>query len=401
MADADAIFIVRMIEAELRAPQNVSKMTRPPPPVIVEISLDSNHHFLPLPPTKKLDVDEEESDTDEEDEAEEELQVQTSQKGIKGVLSGLLAKKKKKPAKGTLARGSGRGAAAAAAADSLLDGGSDFLRQPRFASGQLFVSSIVTSLAVNTYYNPTLAELIVAMIDAQIVMLEVGPGWHEECFYDYFMYVLNKRELLAIGIYRKTSVVSTDTKKKTLKGGRRKQGAKTNSHIKLIPDHYVYSSPAAKDTVLTSQDAVLCIMKKDWTGTPQRYGPQLRDYGAMPQGQFGQSNMTNSLVHGASPQQSFMGTQSTELSTTGNAVRSPGHQVVAIADENQSPQTSGYLAVPQQQPGAPNWTMVREQAGSVAVGGPQPLPPPPGVKEPLPLSAPTLPGIPKGVSRIG
>jgi hypothetical protein len=257
------------------------------------------------------------------------------------------------------------------------------------------VSSIVTSLAVNTYYNPTLAELIVAMIDAQIVMLEVGAGWHEECFYDYFMYVLNKRELLAIGIYRKTSAISSqNAKRKTIKGNRKQQGPKTNSHIKMIPDHYVYSSPAAKDTVLTSQDAVLCIQRKDWTGTPQRYGPQLRyDFPAQ-QSPFGQSAL------GASPQQSFMGT-GTELSTTGNAVRSPSHATVAITDENQPPQASGYLAVPQQQPGAPNWTMVREQQGSVAVGGPQPNPPPPGVKEPLPLPIQTMPGIPQGISRIG
>merc|ERR1719235_2168168 len=71
MADADAIFIVRMIEAELRSPQNVNmREGRPPPPVTVEITLDSNHHFLPMPKMNPGEGGVEE-DEDEGDEVEE------------------------------------------------------------------------------------------------------------------------------------------------------------------------------------------------------------------------------------------------------------------------------------------------------------------------------------------
>merc|ERR1719191_2570714 len=95
---------------------------------------------------------------------------------------------------------------AAADAQQASDAAAEYLRQPRYACGQLFVSSIVTSLAVNSFYNPSLAHMIEGMIDAQIVMVDVGKGWHREPFYDFYRHVLANRDLLAIGIFRKVLI---------------------------------------------------------------------------------------------------------------------------------------------------------------------------------------------------
>merc|ERR1719321_2638404 len=175
---------------------------------------------------------------------------------------------------------------AAADAQQAADASSEYLRQPRYACGQLFVSSIVTSLAVNSFYNPSLAHMIEGMIDAQILMVDVGKGWHREPFYDFYRHVLENRDLLAIGIFRKVSVGSKPTSafneaakaKERLQGKKKK---KAKSIFALLPDNYVFSSPPAKTAFLTQDDTVICIMKKDWSKIPERYGPQLRsmDYG--------------------------------------------------------------------------------------------------------------------------
>merc|ERR1719258_841501 len=56
--------------------------------------------------------------------------------------------------------------------------------------------------------------------------------------------------------------------------GKKKKKAK--SVFALLPDNYVFSSPPAKSAFLTQDDTVICIMKKDWSKIPERYGPQLR-----------------------------------------------------------------------------------------------------------------------------
>merc|ERR1719487_2929148 len=170
---------------------------------------------------------------------------------------------------------------AAADAQQASDAAAEYLRQPRYACGQLFVSSIVTSLAVNSFYNPSLAHMIEGMIDAQILMVDVGKGWHREPFYDFYRHVLENRDLLAIGIFRKVMVeggtksgFSEANKAKERMQGKKKKKAK--SVFALLPDNYVFSSPPAKSPNLTQDDTVICIMKKDWSKIPERYGPQLR-----------------------------------------------------------------------------------------------------------------------------
>jgi hypothetical protein len=404
MADADAIFIVRMIEAELRAPQNIKlRDGRPPPPVTVEITLDSNHHFLPMP---KMAGENEEVPEDEEDDEDDlvsnvdEFSVQPKKTSKFARLMRKLRGKgddvvKKTGSSNDVAKAADPGKqksarTAAADAQQLADVASEYLRQPRYACGQLFVSSIVTSLAVNSFYNHSLAHMIEAMIDAQILMVDVGKGWHREPFYDFYKHVLENRDLLAIGIFRKVMIDNKPNSgfqeaskaKEKLMGKKRK---KKNSIFALMPDNYVFSSPPAKGTFLTMHDTVICVMKKDWSKIPERYGPQLRsmNYGK-------HANLSKSANQGL---QMSMGMSQnlSQAQTTANSLALSGgnNSMNTSASQQMVPAggAAGAMAMnnshhpPSTQP-AGQWSTLRETSGSAAVGGPMALPPPPGVKGP-------------------
>jgi hypothetical protein len=406
MADADAIFIVRMIEAELRSPQNTMlREGRPPPPVTVEITLDSNHHFLPMP---KMGGIEDGIMEDDEDEEEDELTATnvveevgkepkpTSKfarllRMIRGRAKAV--KKKTAPSSSEPAKpdATTKKSARSAAADAqqLQDqAGADYLRQPRYACGQLFVSSIVTSLAVNSFYNPSLAHMIEGMIDAQIVMVDVGKGWHREPFYDFYKHVLENRDLLAIGIFRKVMVekgpaggFSESSKAKERLQGKKKKKAK--SIFALLPDNYVFSSPPAKSANLTQDDTVICIMKKDWSKIPDRYGPQLRSMDYKKHGNLKNTAMALQGASGMNQTQSSGNAASFAIGngTGGTMNTTANSQMVANGNTTATTMSStAHHPPPQQAVGT--WSAMRENAGSSAVGGPLALPPPPGVKGP-------------------
>jgi hypothetical protein len=282
--------------------------------------------------------------------------------------------------------------ARSAAADAQMtnDASTEYLRQPRYACGQLFVSSIVTSLAVNSYYNPSLAHMIEGMIDAQIVMVDVGKGWHREPFYDFYKHVLENRDLLAIGIFRKVMVDNKQAsgfqeanKAKERLMGKKKKKAK--SIFALMPDNYVFSSPPAKSSFLTQDDTVICIMKKDWSKIPERYGPQLRamDYrkhgNLQKQAQQGLNMLQPSNMSQASMTQSSMAISNAKSMSA--AMNTTQNSMVLAGD----PMAQNALMNAHLPPGATptgTWSAMRETAGSAAVGGPLALPPPPGVKGP-------------------
>jgi hypothetical protein len=401
MADADAIFIVRMIEAELRSPQNIMlREGRPPPPVTVEITLDSNHHFLPMPKMGGVEdqIDpEDEEDDDEEEEltatvVDEAVQPKNTSKfaKLKRLIRGRAQAVKKKTggsSEPTKPDSSTKKSARSAAADAAMasDSAQDYLRQPRYACGQLFVSSIVTSLAVNSFYNPSLAHMIEGMIDAQILMVDVGKGWHREPFYDFYRHVLENRELLAIGIFRKVSVGSKPSSayneaskaKERLQGKKKK---KAKSIFALLPDNYVFSSPPAKTSFLTQEDTVICIMKKDWSKIPERYGPQLR---SMNYGKHDHLRKAGMQIQGAMGATQSSGSQGFAMASTGmtGMAANTASTTQMVPSGNVTATTMGNTAH-HPPPAGPTgtWSALRENAGSAAVGGPTALPPPPGVK---------------------
>merc|ERR1719161_1483634 len=89
---------------------------------------------------------------------------------------------------------------------------SEYYRQPRFACGRLFVSNVVTSLVVNTFYNQSLAQLVGAMVSAQVSTVAVPREWEGKSYMEYFDYLLWEKQLMAIGIFRRAQGALTEAK---------------------------------------------------------------------------------------------------------------------------------------------------------------------------------------------
>merc|ERR1719321_816664 len=115
-------------------------------------------------------------------------------------------------------------------------------------------------------------------------MIDVGRGWNEESYYDLFQFVLEQRDLLPIGIYRRAAL-PVGTKTEAADQKKRKDKLRAQAQARLAgkrisggqrqepPDYYVYSAPTARSTFVTEMDQIICIMRKDWTGVPTRYSP--------------------------------------------------------------------------------------------------------------------------------
>ncbi|KAF4667502.1 Calcium-activated potassium channel subunit alpha-1 [Perkinsus olseni] len=136
----------------------------------------------------------------------------------------------------------------------------EYFRQPRFACGQLYVGSVVTSLVANTFYNPSLAQLVQQMISSRILMVILPTAWAGRSYLDLFQHLILDRNLLAIGLFRTAEPASvrptsagaastgTDTRPNTSSS----QESQYRSHS------YVYTAPTAM-TLLVETDQILCV----------------------------------------------------------------------------------------------------------------------------------------------
>jgi hypothetical protein len=138
----------------------------------------------------------------------------------------------------------------------------EYYRQPRYATGQLFVGNVVTSLVVNTYFNASLWELVHQMIKAEVVMVRLPSDWEGKSYYEYFDKLLREDELMAVAIYRRAS--AHKGKKAQQKKGRRWS--------------YVFTAPPAKETHMQRGDKVICFGKDHQGGAaPVRQKAQEED----------------------------------------------------------------------------------------------------------------------------
>jgi hypothetical protein len=124
---------------------------------------------------------------------------------------------------------------------------SDYFRQARFASGQLFVSSLVTSLVVNTLFNPSLALLVQEMVSAQVVLAAAPKEYVGKSYLELFKCLLLKQNLVAMGLYRRSESFAHDL------------GHPRTRNSKVLDHFYMFTAPPAKDTIVKATDRVLCI----------------------------------------------------------------------------------------------------------------------------------------------
>ncbi|KAF4678317.1 Calcium-activated potassium channel subunit alpha-1 [Perkinsus chesapeaki] len=221
MVDAEAIFTVRLIENHL--PRDSETV------VVVELVFDENYHYLPQ--SSRLtgrpvshDSDHRASSTDSSS-SDEECDRRGSGHRETGFFRGSLRQFKRsktcrastiimrmiltvqltihtsitlkirpKPQKCAPQRTIGN--------RQRLAQPEEYFRQPRFACGQLFVGSVVTSLVANTFYNPSLALLVQQMISSRILMVLLPSAWAGRAYLDLFQHLILDRNLLAIGLFR-------------------------------------------------------------------------------------------------------------------------------------------------------------------------------------------------------
>lgn len=237
--DFEVICCTRLVESQLPVGS--------PTLVLSDIVVDSNHPFLPLPG----------------------LQGQTKEVQPRG-------------AQGE--RTSGRHSKKEVAVKRPKQKLEEYYVQPRFAAGRLFAGGTTfASLAANTFYNPTLIDLVSTMVTTHIRMVKLPHSWEGKSYFELFDFLLWKEKLLAIGIYRtaevttggdeddedrrgsKQGLVVGQARRKSLLGSsemavRASRLTDSKSSMKkTVKVSFVYTAPPGKETAMMPGDKVICF----------------------------------------------------------------------------------------------------------------------------------------------
>jgi hypothetical protein len=270
MVDSEVVCCVRLIESELPPATNIS--------VITELAVDTNHPFVPLGNKQPAKESKERSSSKERSPSKERSHSKESSDHHEEK-----TRKSEAPAAGrksrfSMFRPSGRASVKPAYCNtcgnhySLADADAtsckicgtpreaqaaievqskkagklidEYYRQPRYACGQLFVGNIITSLTVNTFYNPSLWELVHQMIKADVIIVPVSKDWEGKSYYEFFTQkLLQEDDLMGVAIYRRNQA-----------GKKRKKGEAPEKQWS-----YVMTGPAAKETHMMKGDRVICF----------------------------------------------------------------------------------------------------------------------------------------------
>jgi hypothetical protein len=116
----------------------------------------------------------------------------------------------------------------------------------RYMTGQIFIASSMTAIVANTLYNPGLVTLIDALIQAPILLLPLPAQWERRSYADLCVWLLRRRNLLALGLYR--SATASDA-------------CATGMPLdESIPTHhYMFTAPPAYKTLVVRTDRILCL----------------------------------------------------------------------------------------------------------------------------------------------
>jgi hypothetical protein len=225
MVDSEVICVSRVVESHLEGNSNTV--------VVVELSAEQNHPFLPMPRSFGVTAKGPEKET-----------PQAANASIPAIKDKETTSKRNKrdSSGGSKVKAKDRKHHEDAAEDKqeIVASQPEYYWQPRYASGQLFVGSVVTSLAVNSFYNPTLCKLVSTMSSSDISCIEVKLNWVGKSYFEFFDHLLWAEQLLAVGIFRTSTSVQA--------GGQSVRRAA-----------YVYTAPPGKETTMLQSDRVLCF----------------------------------------------------------------------------------------------------------------------------------------------
>jgi len=237
MADCKPIFTTKLIESQLGDGS---------PKIIVDLLFEVNHAFVPL--TNRYIP-----------KAAQAVRRQSwfggfgdggmvPRMGGKGgmYLPGALGYAAPSRTQGSGGSGAGGGATDKESALSRLED-SNAAIEPRFASGQLFVSTSVTSLLVNLLFNPSLVQVVQQLLESRFTIVDASPWIHKR----YFQVVedLLKQGYIAIAILRPMD--STQPPQKQSDANRPRRA--TRGPL------FVYTAPNAREVQVWGGDKVMCI----------------------------------------------------------------------------------------------------------------------------------------------
>jgi hypothetical protein len=245
MVDSDIVCCVRLIESELPSSSNLS--------VIAEIAVDTNHNFVPLTGVENpAAADGPRRPTSPA--------AAAASRTASSILSRFGRSKAAKPISDEDDEGSeGKGGGGRAPAFGSKWGSApapqvtEYYRQARYACGQLFVGNVVTSLTVNTFFNPSLWELVHKMIEAEVVMVPLPRDWEGKSYYEYFDKLLREDQLMAVAIYRRAEAPGKD------EDGPAASNKRNLSKKSSKKWSYVYTAPPAKETHMQRGDRIICF----------------------------------------------------------------------------------------------------------------------------------------------
>ncbi|KAF4663286.1 Calcium-activated potassium channel subunit alpha-1 [Perkinsus olseni] len=257
MVDADAIFVVKLLEAQLdrTAPY---RSESPRPMIFVELVKGENAKFIPLDPTSA-------------------------------------------PTRSADSRGSN------------YQLGIEVYRSPRYMSGSVFLNSVFSNLGVNILYNSSLLTLIEELITAPSLAVKISPEWAGRPFHVLYTFLLHRHNLTAIALKRVTPKRRSQAGRTSVTQGQRRSRSRNSrrsqawidtdfdegffldmdktgesglwealgDRIKRLmgelvetrrqrkpepaPDEFIVTAPYA-DAILSVQDRVICLAGKHQFG---------------------------------------------------------------------------------------------------------------------------------------
>jgi len=240
MVDSEVVCCTRLVESRLEPGSSTV--------VIAELNVDSNYQFLPVPQASTVGAEQKvkSHDVDEEAEGGEDAakkgRLGDSMSSLRSRLSGIAEDSAEDVAR-------------------VLHHPEPYYNQPRFASGQLFVGACITSMVVNTFYNPSLAQLVRSMVASNVVLVKVPMSWVGKSYFEFFDHLFWTSNLLSIAIFRRADPGESKG------GGGEADPDQAGGPVKKFS--FLYTAPPAKETTMLKTDRVMCFAaaaKKPKTG---------------------------------------------------------------------------------------------------------------------------------------
>lgn len=138
-------------------------------------------------------------------------------------------------------------------------------RQPRYASGKLFCSSMVTSLMVNILFNSSLVALVNGLVSCRGVTVQVLPNWIGMPLLNMLESLVWHHNLIPIAIARYIEHEKAN-RKKSFNPLELPPLPKESAMKELTRDmkpRFIITAPHATDEILHKEDKIICLAKYD------------------------------------------------------------------------------------------------------------------------------------------